>query len=95
MNCTMNYFIQQNNINFELPSAGNMDDSTMASHLPFEQGKEIGSWHNHGVERHENGGGIRGNREAAILPGSDIDNNGMFIQDAAKFFLGEGGMTIL
>jgi len=72
-----------------------MDDSTMASHLPLEQGKEIGSWHNHGVERHENGGGIRGNREAAILPGSDIDNNGMFIQDAAKFFLGEGGMTIL
>lgn len=72
-----------------------MDDSTMASHLSFEQGKEIGSWHYHGVKRHENSTGIRGNREAAILPGSDIDNNGMFIQDAAKFFPGEGGMTIL
>jgi hypothetical protein len=95
MNCTMNYFIQPNNINFELPSTGNMDDSTMASHLSFEQRKEIGSWHNHGIKRHENGSSIRGNREAAILPGSDIDNNGMFIQDAAKFFPGEGGMTIL
>lgn len=72
-----------------------MDDSTMASHLSFEQGKEIGSWHNHRVKRYENGSGIKSNREASILPGSDIDNNGMFIQDTSKFFSGEGGMTIL
>jgi hypothetical protein len=72
-----------------------MDDSNMASHLCIKEGKEIGSWHNHGVKRHEKGRGIRGKREAAILPGSDINNNGMFIQNTTEFFPREGSMTVL